>query len=389
MSNDLKERLPQAGSTGTAVERAPDRKPTVAEIIRRAIDTQTPAFKAILPQGDAERFSRLVLTAVKATPKLMEAFGTTQGQTTVLLAAMQCAALGLEPNTPTQDAWLLPRKNKGVMECQLSIGYRGLLKLARRSGIVKSVRADVVREADEFHYEYGLDADVLRHVPYKGDGDPGKLLYAYAVVRFTNGGSQFIVLNRREVEKRRAMSTAWQMSPDSSPWVKWEPEMWCKTAIRALVPYLELDTEANTAIERDERRLHVNDEGVIDVADDDSLGELGAGSPVGEESEAGVSSEQQEAVAHGSEATESVASAGSSSTGSSSGEFVKMSDAQNKALHSLLKRKYGVAGDERFPILMALLDREIASTAEISKDEASSLIDRMNEMADHKPADAE
>lgn len=286
----LMERLPEPGA-GTAVERA--ERPSPAQMVKAIIDKQVEAFGAVMPKGvDNERFGRLVLTAVKATPQLMECFGSQQGQTSVLLSAMQCAALGLEPNTATQDAWLLPRRNRGVMECELSIGYRGLLKLARRSGQIKSIRAEVVRENDEFSWGYGLEADYLDHKPLDGtDDERGPLTHAYAIVRFLNGGVQFVVLTRSQVEKRRAMSSSWNGNGRKySPWSTWEDEMWKKTALRALVPHLELSTEDMRGLELEEQPLMLSPEGVIDVASE-TAGELPAGSLEEEPAATGVQGE--------------------------------------------------------------------------------------------------
>jgi recombination protein RecT len=240
---------------------------STAAVVREAIERQAGAFAQVLPSVvDAGRFSRLVLTAIKSTPDLMRCFATTQGETSVLLAAMQCAALGLEPNTPTQEAWLLPRRNHDVWECQLSIGYRGLLKLARRSGTIKTIFAEVVRANDTFSWSRGLEADELTHIP--ADEDRGELRYAYAVARYRDGGYSFEVLSKHQVEARRAMSDSWKSASARpySPWTKWTEQMWRKSAIRALVPYLDLSPEAERALATDERTLALTDDGVIDTA---------------------------------------------------------------------------------------------------------------------------
>lgn len=254
-------------------------KPSPATIIRQTIEKQAPAFRAVLPRHvDPERFSRLVLTAVKATPELMRCFETEQGEMSVLLSAMQAAAIGLEPNTPTQDAWILPRKNKGVWEAQLAIGYRGYQRLARRSGTIKTIFAEVVRTGDHFVYRRGLESDTFEHEVRSTEGD--ELTHAYAVVRFNNGGYNFTVLDRAAVEKRRDMSPSWTGSQRKySPWETWTEAMWRKSAIRALVPYLDLAPEVESAIQADEQPLGFDDEaGIItmpalDAGDDDALAE--------------------------------------------------------------------------------------------------------------------
>lgn len=250
-----------------AVEKVEEARqaPPLAVLIRETIQKQTPALQQVLPKSlDPERFSRLVLTAVKATPDLVRCFDTVQGQTSVLLSAMQLATVGLEPNTATQDAWLLPRRRNGVWECQPSYGYRGLLKLARRSGQIKTVYAEVVRQGDTFEYRRDLDGDVLRYTPSDEVEDGRALTHAFAVVRYLNGGADFVVLSRAAVEAHRAMSDSWKgKGREFSPWTKWPEEMWKKTALRQLAKMMPLEAEAEQATMTDERSLALVDGSII------------------------------------------------------------------------------------------------------------------------------
>jgi recombination protein RecT len=62
--------------------------------------------------------------------------------------------------------------------CQLIVGYRGLIDLARRSGQIESIEAHVVHENDRFTCRYGLDPK-LEHEPcWQGDPGPVKAVYA-------------------------------------------------------------------------------------------------------------------------------------------------------------------------------------------------------------------
>lgn len=240
-------------------------------VVRHAIEAQAARFGAILPAGfDTDRFTNLVLTAIKAKPQLMECFATDEGKVSVLLSAMQAAAIGLEPDTPMQEAWLLPRRNGGRMECQLSIGYQGYLKLARRSGDIKSITAQVVRQGDEFHYEYGLEDDVLRHVPRSADGE---LTHAYAVARYKDGGYNFVVLSKAEVEARRAKSDGWRSdkSRQYNPWTTATDSMWRKSAVRELAKWMPKSADLARALSTDDARLSVDADSrvLVTVRDDD------------------------------------------------------------------------------------------------------------------------
>ena len=98
----------------------------------RAIGGATPQEQ----QRRTERFARICVTAFRQTPKLQQC-----SPASVLGAMMTCAQLGLEPNTPSGLAYLIPRWNGKLRttECQFQVGYRGLLELMYRSGAIASV----------------------------------------------------------------------------------------------------------------------------------------------------------------------------------------------------------------------------------------------------------
>src|SRR5690606_11267902 len=121
-------------------------------------------------------------------------------------------------------------------ECQFVIGYKGMIDLARRSGNIESIYAQVVKENDEFEYQYGLEPD-LKHKPAMKDR--GKTIGAYAVAKFKDGGYQFEFMSVDEIEKRRKRSAA----KDSGPWVTDYDEMCMKTVIRHMFKYLPISIE--------------------------------------------------------------------------------------------------------------------------------------------------
>ncbi|MGH9151350.1 MAG: recombinase RecT [Acidimicrobiales bacterium] len=250
-------------------------KPTLAQVAEQVIQRQAHMLDSILPAHvDRRRFAQMTIQAVRQAPDLARCFQTKQGAASFLLAVGQAAMVGLEPNTPTQDCWILPRKNDGVQEAQLTIGYRGLLRLARRSGTIKTIVAEVVREGDEFDYGYGADGPYLEWRPAD---EQGELTHAFAIAWFKDGGRAQMVLSRRQVEARRAVSDSWrnERARPYSPWTKWTEAMWRKSAIRALAPYLDLSVEAEATLHRDEKPLTFDAEtGVIDV--DEPFGELAA-----------------------------------------------------------------------------------------------------------------
>lgn len=245
---------------------------SITRIAEDAVRNNLERFQAVLPRGwDKDRFQNLVITAVKREPKLLSCFTTQGGRLSLLVAAMQCATIGLEPNTPLREASLVPRKNKGIDECQLMIEYRGLIKLARRSGELSTIDAEVVHERDHFYYEKGLKP-ILEHRPYDGDDDPGPLKYCYCVATFKDGGIQFVVVPRRVVyNDHRAKSDSWksESSRPYSPWTVFEESMWRKTAVRVMEPFLPLTSEARLGFESDDRRFVIEHDAIVPVEDRD------------------------------------------------------------------------------------------------------------------------
>ncbi|EBG1618414.1 recombination protein RecT, partial [Salmonella enterica] len=165
-------------------------------------------------------------------------------------AIVQCSQLGLEPGGALGHAYLLPFGNKneksGKKNVQLIIGYRGMIDLARRSGQIASLSARVVREGDDFSFEFGLE-EKLVHRP--GENEDAPVTHVYAVARLKDGGTQFEVMTRKQIELVRAQSKA----GNNGPWVTHWEEMAKKTAIRRLFKYLPVSIEIQRAVSMDEK----------------------------------------------------------------------------------------------------------------------------------------
>ena len=96
---------------------------SIADMIR----AMAPEIKNALPSVlTPERFTRMALSALNNTPQLRECT-----PMSFIAALLNAAQLGLEPNTPLGQAYLIPYKNKGVLECQFQLGYKGLISLKR------------------------------------------------------------------------------------------------------------------------------------------------------------------------------------------------------------------------------------------------------------------
>jgi len=199
--------------------------------------------KALPKVMTPERFTRIALSAVNNMPKLAEC--TPQ---TFIAAMMNAAQLGLEPNTPLGQAYLLPFKNKGVMECQFQIGYKGLIDLAYRSGNVKSIQAQVVYENDDFVYELGLEPKLIHKPAMK---DRGEAVWVYAVFKLVNGGEGFEVMSIDDCHAH-AKKYSKAYSSGYSPWQTNFEEMCKKTVIKRVLKYAPLKSDFVQGMAEDE-----------------------------------------------------------------------------------------------------------------------------------------
>ena len=198
------------------------------------IESCKPQIAKALPSAiTPERFTRIVMTAVSQKPELGQCT-----PTSFMGAMLTAAQLGLEPNTPLGQAYLIPYRNKGTLEVQFQIGYKGLIEMAHRSGEVKSIEAHVVRENDTFEYELGLEPK-LRHVPAMRDR--GNITWVYAVYKLTNGGYGFEVMSYEDIEAHRKQYS--KAGGSYSPWnTAWEA-MAKKTVLKRALKYAPMTTE--------------------------------------------------------------------------------------------------------------------------------------------------
>ena len=203
-----------------------------------------PELKQALPGVmTPERFTRIALSALNNTPKLQQCT-----PMSFIAALLNAAQLGLEPNTPLGQAYLIPYKNKGTLECQFQIGYKGLIDLAYRSGQIQTIQAHCVYENDKFEYEYGLNA-TLSHKPAVSDrGEPA---FFYGMFKTINGGYGFSVMSRMEMEQ---FAATYSKAYDSeySPWKTSFEDMAKKTVVKQALKYAPIKTEFQRALSTDE-----------------------------------------------------------------------------------------------------------------------------------------
>ena len=211
------------------------------QTLRGLFDRSKSSLASVMPKHlTPDRLLKITLSAASRTPALLDCT-----PESILLAVMQCAQLGLEPNTPLGLAYILPYENRknGKKEAQFLPGYRGLIKLAQQSGEISDLRSRVVYRGDHFHVEYGLH-EKLEHIPAMS-GENREIVAVYAVATIKGSSTPHMeVMTMSEVVAIKNRSR----SGNNGPWVTDLAEMARKTVIRRICKSLPLSVEMNTAL---------------------------------------------------------------------------------------------------------------------------------------------
>jgi len=198
-----------------------------------------------------ERMIRVAMTAVSQTPKLMEC-----EPVTIAACIVQASILGLEPSSVLGEAYLIPFKNNKTnrMECQLMPGYQGMLKLARNSGDVSMIDAQIVYSNDEFEFHKG--SDVWWKHKWARSGDRGDPEGAWAGYVLKDGSRNFEYWTIEQIKEHRdrfskgaydakgELTGAWASSPE------W---MYKKTVLKQVIKLMPKSVEMATALSLEER----------------------------------------------------------------------------------------------------------------------------------------
>ena len=198
-------------------------------------------LKKVLPSMvTADRLVRVALTVIRTNDKLM-----TCSRDSLLACLIGCGQLGLSPDPFLGQAYLVPfwSSKLNSYEATLIPGYKGLITLARRSGHVADVVAQIVYWNDEFRAVMGLNPD-LYHV--ENEKDPGDFRGAWAMFRYQTPGWQptWQYLSKAKIDRHMKMSKS--KTKDGvifGPWVDHYDAMALKTAVRVTSKFVPMSIE--------------------------------------------------------------------------------------------------------------------------------------------------
>lgn len=211
----------------------------------------------------AEAFQGTLLTIVGNDSKLQEC--TAQS---ILSAASQALMLNLSLSKSLGYAYVIPYKNhKGKTEAQFQIGWKGLVQLAQRSGLYKTIRSSVVYEGQI------EDIDFITGKITRGQKRSDEVIGYIAYFELINGFSANMYMSKQDMENHaRIYSQSYgydvKNHKQNSMWSKNFDIMGTKTVLKLLLgKYGPLSVAMERAMQADQAA--VNADGTFRYIDND------------------------------------------------------------------------------------------------------------------------
>lgn len=209
--------------------------------LTKDIASQSKQLQTMLPKGmDVNRFMR---TTVNAISTHAQADALMKADRKSLFSACQKAA---------GDGLLIDGKEATLVTFKNQVTYmpmvQGLVKLARNSGEIANIVAEVVYKEDDFSYRPGIDEQPVHSPDWFAD-DRGKPVGAYAVVILTSGEKICTVMKESRIMAiANGGRNAHQYTPGKGAHFE---EWWKKTVIKNVLKYAPKSTYLEQALDND------------------------------------------------------------------------------------------------------------------------------------------
>lgn len=235
------------------------------ESFAEGMKAMMPRLAEVLPSHiSAEKFQRVVVTAVNSNPDLRAA-----DRRSIYTACMKCAQDGLLPDGREAAFVIYNRRgNDGQYDkvAQYMPMIAGILKKVRNSGELSHISAHCVHSGDDFAYELG-DQPFIRHKP-RLDGQRGEFVCAYAIAKLNDGSLVREVMNMAEIEQVRMCSKSGSddHGKPKGIWKSWYPEMARKTVLRRLCKYLPMSSDLDSVFAADDADYDLSNTAALPAA---------------------------------------------------------------------------------------------------------------------------
>ncbi len=204
-------------------------------------------------EKQAMKFLSSMMSSVQRLPALIDC-----EPLSLINAFMTMAQLGLMPSDVSGEAYVLPyNQSGGEKKAQFQLGYQGLVTLFYRAG-GQRIRAEIVREHDQFSY---VNGEVKHTVDItKSKKDRGEAIAAYAIATIGDreianamNSKDILDFGRKFSKSFASKFTPWNETNDPELW------MWKKTVLKQLGKLLPKNETINKALEEDNQDSVISD----------------------------------------------------------------------------------------------------------------------------------
>lgn len=146
----------------------------------------------------APQFVSSIVSMVNADKNLQEAFR--NAPLTVIQSALKAATYDLPIDTALGYAYVVPFRNKGTMEATFILGYKGMLQLALRTGVYKTINVVDVREGELKRYDRLTEEVEIDFVEDEDEREALPIVGWAGYFRLINGTEKTIYMTRKQIE---------------------------------------------------------------------------------------------------------------------------------------------------------------------------------------------
>lgn len=170
----------------TAVVKQPSAKAVAVGNFKNVLDNKyyKEQLKSVMKEN-AGTFAASLLELVTSDEKLLAC-----NPKLLMAEAMKAASLKLPLNKQLGYAYLVPYKDTPTM----IIGYKGLYQLAIRSGLYKTINADIVYEGEYQGYD-----KISGEIHIDGEKTSNKIVGYFAFFEFTNGFRKMLYMSLEDM----------------------------------------------------------------------------------------------------------------------------------------------------------------------------------------------
>ena len=226
-------------------EKSQERQLSITSFMTNA-NVQANIARCVAP-NEKDRFVSAIISAVNANPNLARC-----SNGSILNAALLGYSLKLSHSPQLGQYYFVPYQNKGILEAQFQLGYRGLIQLAIRSGYYKKINALAIKEGELISYDPLNEDIVVKLIDDPEARENAKTIGYYGMFEYTNGFRKCVYWSAAKMEAHKN-----KFAKSKNVWAANYEAMALKTVIRNLLSkWGIMSIDMQTAMDADDAIIH-------------------------------------------------------------------------------------------------------------------------------------